>query len=129
MWSRSFTFLSRHRSACRDDAGNGDGRADGMERLFYGAPTTGRHHAGGAGRMVTAGLGLERDVRMKKEEPFFSLLRSSTRFKATWGAAVAVLCAVGEVLPICADNLDEDSEDHFSVQHSHLLKTLRNGCN
>ncbi|KAG8083206.1 hypothetical protein GUJ93_ZPchr0015g6894 [Zizania palustris] len=68
-WSRSFTFLSCRRSARRDDARNGDECVDGTEMLFYGVPMTGRDHAGGAGRTVTTGLGLEREVQMEKEEP------------------------------------------------------------
>ncbi|KAG8066905.1 hypothetical protein GUJ93_ZPchr0005g15514 [Zizania palustris] len=32
------------------------------------------------------------------------------------------------VCPICADNLDEDSEEHFRVQHSHLLKRSKSCC-
>ncbi|EAY96247.1 hypothetical protein OsI_18145 [Oryza sativa Indica Group] len=27
-----------------------------------------------------------------------------------------------QVCPICADNLDKDTDEHFRVQHSHLLK-------
>ncbi|KAG8084607.1 hypothetical protein GUJ93_ZPchr0010g11059 [Zizania palustris] len=32
------------------------------------------------------------------------------------------------VCPICADNLDKDSEEHFRVQHSHLLKGRMSSC-